>query len=364
MNVLSILLLGQRLTRMTDRILRNLQERKAIAEQEVKGYQGAVWKGERLGSGVRPHAGLVAGIAPELQTVAARPRVGYKFFTSIRGHTAELRFWIYPNHPHSLADLRRNARLAFVWLEMLLACVSGADGSRGMICDFLMLPDQRVFPDKVDDLIAPIHCNGGLSYIGEEFARFCVYRHEEWFKVFVHETFHAFGVHGRFPGWRVVKELTGLSFPEKLELSEVYAETWARIALALFARGGKGVSELVRRLDREAEHGWRQCQRALPHVAVGVKAGRGQLTPALEYYCLTGVVMTKWRVFLEWCFQHNWDCEGGVGFELRDPEMWLEWLGGVVNSGLVYHREIKGAALPTEGRSARMSHHEPMVPRN
>lgn len=349
---------------MADGILRNLQERKVEAERSVRRYPAAVWKGEKLAAGVRPCAGLVAGIAPELRKAAARPQAGHKFLTTIEGRTAELRFWTYPDHPLPLAELRRNARLAYVWLEMLLPCVTGVDGSRGMVCDFLMLPDRRFFPERVDELITPIHCNGGLSYIGEGFARFCVYREEEWFKVFVHETFHAFGVHGRFPGWGVVKELTGLRFPEKLELSEVYAEVWARIVLALFARGGKGVDGLMERLDREAEHGWGQCQRALPHVAVGVEAELGQLTPVLEYYCLTGAVMVEWRAFLDWCARHNQECGGGVGFELRDPGVWLEWLGGVVNSGLVYHRKTKGATLSTGGRSARMTHHEPMVPRN
>ena len=302
-------------------------------------------------------------MAPELRAAAAHPKAGHKFSTTIGGRTAELRFWIYADHPLPLAELRRNARLAFVWLEMLLRCVSGGAGSRGMVCDFMMLPDERVFPEGVDELIAPVHCNGGLSYVGEDFARFCIYREEEWFKVFVHETFHAFGVHGQFPGWGVVKELTGLHFPEKLELSEVYAETWARIVLTVFAREGKGVDGLMGRLDREAGHGWQQCQRALPHVAVGVESGKGQLTPVLEYYCLTGVVMVEWRAFLNWCVRNNLECADGVGFELRDPAVWLKWLGEVVNSGLVYHRKTKGATK-SANRSARMSHHEPMVPRN
>lgn len=346
---------------MTDRILGNLQERREEAERRVRRYPAAVWKRERLATTVRPCAGLVAGIAPGLRKPAAHPKAGHKFLTTIEGRTAELRFWTYDNHPCPLAELRRHARLAFVWLEMLLPCVTGTDGSRGMVCDFLMLPNRRFFPEGVEELIGPDNVNGGLSYIGEDVARFCVYRKEEWFKVFVHETFHAFGVHGRFPRWRVVKELTGLSFPEKLELSEVYAEAWARIILALFARGGRGVDGLVGRLDREAEHGWGQCQRALPHVAVGVEVGVGQLTPVLEYYCLTGAVMVKWRTFLDWCALHNLECEGGVGFELRDQPLWLKWLGEVVNSGLVYHRKMEGGIPSTEGRSARMSHHEPMI---
>ena len=349
---------------MAHGILGNLQERKVEAERMVRRYPASVWEGVKLAATVRPCAGLVSGIAPELRKPAAHPKSGHKFLTTIGGRTAELRFWTYANHPHPLAELRRYARLAFVWLEMLLPCVTSADGSRGMVCDFLMLPHRRFFPDRVEELIAPVHVNGGLSYIGEGVARFCVYRKEEWFKVFVHETFHAFGVHGRFPEWGVTKELTGLSFPEKLELSEVYAEAWARIVLAVFARGGRGVEGLAGRLDREAEHGWGQCQRALPHVAVGVEAGLGQLTPVLEYYCLTGAVMVEWRTFLDWCARHNRGCEDGVGFELRDPGVWLEWLGGVVNSGLIYHRKMEGATLPAGGRSARMSHHEPVVPRN
>ena len=346
---------------MVESILGNLQERKREAEGVVRRYPGVVWRGEKLATSVRPHAGLVAGMAPELRVAVIHPKIGYKFLTTIGGRTAELRFWIYSNNPLPLAELRRNARLAYVWLEMLLRCVTGHVGSRGMICDFMMLSDKRFFPVGVDELIAPVHCNGGLSYVGNVFARFGVYREEEWFKVFVHETFHAFGVHGQFPDWGVVKELTGLSFREKLELSEVYAETWARIMLVLFARGGVGVDGLVRLLDREAEHGWQQCQRALPYVAMGVEAGEGQLTPVLEYYCITGAVMVRWFKFLDWCARHNQNCADGVGFELKDPVKWLEWLGEVVNSELVY-QNMKEATIPV--RSARMSHHEPMVPRN
>lgn len=344
---------------MAERVLRNLQERKDGAECAVRRYPATVWRGEKLAASVRPHTGLVAGIVPELRAAASHPRAGYKFLTTIKGRRMELRFWIYPGNPLPLADLRRKARLAFVWLEMLLQCVTSTAGSRGMVCDFMMLPNKRYFPKWVDELITPNHCNGGLSYVGEDYARFCVYREEEWFKVFVHETFHAFEAHGRLPEWEVVKKLTGLRFPENLELSEVYAETWARIVLALFARGGKGVNGLVGRLNREAEHGWRQCQRALPHVAIGVDIGVGQLTPALEYYCLTGVAMVDWHEFLDWCMRYNWRCAGGVGFELSDPTGWLKWLGGVVNSGLVYRKMTE--APPLVGRSARMSHHEPDV---
>ena len=131
---------------MTDRVLANLQERKAEAERRVRQYPAAVWKGEKLASNVRPCAGLVAGIAPELRKGAKRPKAGYKFLNAISGRTAELRFWIYPTHPLPLADLRGKALLAFVWLEMLLPCVTGTDGSQGMVCDFLMLPERRFFP--------------------------------------------------------------------------------------------------------------------------------------------------------------------------------------------------------------------------
>jgi hypothetical protein len=349
---------------MSTAIVRRLLARKQEGEGWVKGL-GLV--PEPIAGGVRPCRGLVAGMPAELRRRVPEYSVGHKFSTQIAGRAAELRFWSTPTHPHPLAELGRHARRCFVWLRMLLPCQahSTSAGSRGFVCDFILFPDQRRFPESPTERVGQIHCNGGLSYLGQTTAQFCVYREEELFKVFVHETFHAFGVHGRFPEGVLADRLAGLSPRHPLEYSEVYAETWARIMLVVFS--AREVEGVMRGLEREAAHGWRGCRCVLGREAAAQGAGAGpQPTPAFEYYCLAGLAMVNHHDFLVWCSRHNVGCGDGVGFELRDPGLWLGWLGGVARSGLpkvAGTLGVRKADPHCAGESARMTWHD-LPPRN
>ena len=324
--------------------------------------------GSPIAAGERPHAGLVSGIALPFRKPGRNPSGGREYSAEIAGRTATLRFWTFNHHPLPLAELRAHARRCFAWLFMLLPCSDDMAGSKGVLCDFLMFPDKRECPAEPEAVIEPVHCNGGISYLDREVARFCVYREEELFKVFVHETFHAFAVHGRFPEGAVANKLAGLGPKHRLEYPEVYGETWARIILVLFARGGSGgggghargggVDDVLAGLEAEAAYGWRGCVCVLGRVAAN--QARPQPTPAFEYYCLTGVAMVQHVSFLDWCAQHNRRCAGGVGFELQDPGAWLGWLGGVARDGLALAGEAaaSGDAGVGCGKSARMTWHD------
>jgi hypothetical protein len=230
-----------------------------------------------------------------------------------------------------------------------------------------MFPDKRYFPESPSERMGQIHCNGGLSYLNQTTAEFCVYREEELFKVFVHETFHAFGVHGRFPVGAHADTLVTLSPQYPLEYTEVYAETWARIILVLFSARG-GVKAVMQGLEREAAYGWHGCRCVLLKEAAADMSEAGvQPTPALEYYCLTGLVMIHHDGFLRWCSENNIMCKKGVGYELRDPEEWLRWLGGIIRLGLPKVAQALSEEnrddIMCAGKSARMTWHD-LAPRN
>jgi hypothetical protein len=345
-------------------VLRRLIGRMQEGEKEVSGWGAETLDGHAVAQGAVPCQGLAASLVEPLRSKVQDAVPGLEFVATIAGRRSVLRFWLPSGTPSPLAwtqRFRAYARVCFVWLVMLLPCSTDRAGSKGFVCDLVMLPDRRRFPEG-DDLVGPVHCNGGISYVGREAARFCVYREEEWFKVFVHETFHAFGVHGEFPEQSEVQERLGFSGRLVLECSEVYAEAWARIIAVLFSLGlSPTVTQFRRGLEQEAAHGWRNCLQVLARVSAHEVTK--QPTPAFEYYCLAGIVMVNHVEFIEWCVNQNRACGGGVGFELRNPRAWLGWLGRISRGGLgrAGYLLANGTAMQ-EGESARMTRAATSVP--
>ena len=48
-------------------------------------------------------------------------------------------------------------------------------------------------PDIENEILGIKHLNGGLSYVCPKTGQIIIYRKEEWFKVFIHESFHNLG---------------------------------------------------------------------------------------------------------------------------------------------------------------------------
>jgi len=85
-------------------------------------------------------------------------------------------------------------------------------------------------------VLKPIHINGGLSNLCEPSGQIIVYRKEEWFKVFVHETMHNYGLDF---GKMDISAANGLlhkmfTIQKDVKLYESYCEVWARIMNIVF----------------------------------------------------------------------------------------------------------------------------------
>jgi hypothetical protein len=88
-----------------------------------------------------------------------------------------------------------------------------------------------------DGIIGASHVNGGLSDICEPDGQIIVYRKEEWFKVFIHETMHNYGLDFAVLDniLRSNKKLQSIfSVQTDIKIFESYCETWARIMNVFF----------------------------------------------------------------------------------------------------------------------------------
>jgi len=89
---------------------------------------------------------------------------------------------------------------------------------------------------RISSVLKPIHINGGVSDLCQPSGRVIVYRKEEWFKVFIHETMHNYGLDFSEMDINGANALLHKIFTiqKNVKLYESYCEIWARIMNIVF----------------------------------------------------------------------------------------------------------------------------------
>ena len=89
---------------------------------------------------------------------------------------------------------------------------------------------------RISSVLKPIHINGGVSDLCQPSGRVIVYRKEEWFKVFIHETMHNYGLDFSEMDINGANALLHKMFTiqKNVKLYESYCEIWARIMNIVF----------------------------------------------------------------------------------------------------------------------------------
>jgi len=147
--------------------------------------------------------------------------------------TVKVNFIIFENSTYELNNIRKKGASYFkncvlkiyLWLK-LLAKYSDVKCGTHLECFIYLTPFKRSLPkfsntkhtDNVDhtkdiedtqyykdyeeyedeythnNILKPIHVNGGVSDTCQTSGKIIIYRKEEWFKVFIHETMHNYGL--------------------------------------------------------------------------------------------------------------------------------------------------------------------------
>ena len=98
--------------------------------------------------------------------------------------------------------------------------------------------DYELYEDEYshNNILRPVHVNGGVSDICQTDANIIVYRKEEWFKVFIHETMHNYGIDFSLLNiTNANKRLQNIfSIKKDVKIYESYCEIWARIMNVFF----------------------------------------------------------------------------------------------------------------------------------
>ena len=189
---------------------------------------------------------------------------------------------------------------------------------------YIYLTDaQKVLPKKGEN-IEQTHANTAFTTPCAKQTEITIYRKEEWFKVFIHETFHCLGLDFSQMDNKETKDIMLSMFPVKSEvnLSETYCEVWAELinVMLILYRYIENFDDLINKtcflMRYENMFSMFQCAKVLeffdlPYEKLIEKKETEKYkeqTNVLSYYIIKTVLISNLNSFIEWCSTNN-----GVG---------------------------------------------------
>ena len=230
----------------------------------------------------------------------------------------------------------------FVWLSLVTSLADKECSEKSLHVYFYMTPFKKQRP--VDDaILSAIHVNTGLTRNCETHGEIVVYRAEEWFKVFVHESMHNFNMDFIDLDLKSANEQLRRTFcipHDDILLFETYTETWARIINTMFdtyfqadgaAAAAVSRTHFIRAVrEKLADNAMFYAYQVVKvldimelkyaHITVQTAENTevcrkryAEDTNVYAYYILGGILSVYALPFISWCCAHNRSGGGGGG---------------------------------------------------
>jgi hypothetical protein len=161
--------------------------------------------------------------------------ISVKRGTNFYKHKIEINFITYDdplfsnNYKYDKYNLYVIAWLNFVFIYSSVHC------SKELTVFFYLTDEKKTLPTRYVQILGPENCNSAVTTGCMEKTEILIYRKEEWFKVFLHETFHCLGLDlAGFETKEFKKKIKSIFPLENIDITETYAEFWATIFNCLF----------------------------------------------------------------------------------------------------------------------------------
>ena len=223
-------------------------------------------------------------------------------------------------------------RMMYIWLHI---CASHADKHCTETLNIFIYPTPftKNLPTSPSTVIGPNHINTAFTVACVKNGQIIIYRQEEWFKVFIHETFHTYGLDFATTHNTSLKHVIQTIFPinSDFNMYEAYTETWARIINCAFCSfnsldNKKNKKDFIVNLnfclEIERMFSLSQCIKILGFMGLQYKnlyitANNNQLSDAymrqlykentnvFSYYIMTAIFLNDHHGFMLWCKKNN-----------------------------------------------------------
>lgn len=282
--------------------------------------------------------------------------VAYNFRAGDRNVT--LHFVEFNKQPNQLdmLQMQAHARRVCALLHLVSLHANRTTCSSNLIIYIYLTDFEKRFPTQQGLPLDAEHANTGMSYHCVRTNDVIVYRREEWFKVLIHELFHAFGlsfIESDMPRGvdaamqAMLQKMYAISHP--VRIYETYCEIWARILTVLFDcfadddgiqsnksnlkgtgtnSNSNAITELqfqvfmdcaMEGLEANARFARQQCAKLLRYAGIShailatpteenraiVAEKYRENTNVFAYYFLTCVLLHSPDEFMGWCYKNN-----------------------------------------------------------
>ena len=228
-----------------------------------------------------------------------------------------------------LGDYNKHVDSIIMWLYILNEYASKQCASN-LVVYFYFTSLEKHLPNSNIQVLNENNVNTAFTTTCPKDAEIVVYRKEEWFKVFIHESFHNFALDFSDMNNTECTNYILNIFPVQSEVNlyESYTEFWAEIINALFCsffalndkndvEGFLSNSEFF--INFERTYSFFQLTKALRFMGLSYtdlysknihrKALRETLykekTNVLSYYVIKTILMNNYQDFLYWCTKNN-----------------------------------------------------------
>lgn len=227
-------------------------------------------------------------------------------------------------------DLERyiqHVRMMYMWLSI---CAKYATKYCTNTLDVYVYPTPftKNLPESTTTTLGPENVNTAFTQACAPKGQLIIFREEEWFKVFIHETFHTYGLDfSQSDISSMKKELISLyPIESDFDIYEAYTETWARIINCALCSYNALENKRDRKiffknldfcLELERMFALYQCVKVIgfmgltyddlhsPNSHALRKGLYRENTHVFSYYVLTAVFLNDYQGFILWCKEHN-----------------------------------------------------------
>ena len=281
------------------------------------------------------------------QYIREKSELCIQFQTTIQNRTITLYFITFPESNVSvvcsksasssaqcsleIATYQQYAYKVFAWLYIVTSMSDKDCSEESLNVYFYMTPFKKQRPARGasgdDAILSAIHVNTGLTRNCETHGEIVVYRTEEWFKVFVHESMHNFNMDFIDQDLRAANTQLRRTFcipHEDVLLFETYTEAWARIINTMFHTYFHDTQKhFIRTVREKIAHNAMFYAYQIVKVLEIMKLNYGNITiqsaenteicsrryaedtNVYAYYILGGILSIYAVPFISWCCENN-----------------------------------------------------------
>lgn len=224
----------------------------------------------------------------------------------------------------------------FLWLSIVTALSDKECSGKSLDVYFYMTPFKKLVPGaasfsaSASAPLSAIHVNTGLTRNCETNGEIVIYRTEEWFKVFIHESMHNFNMDFIDLDLSAANKRLRDTFcipHDDVLLFETYTETWARIINTMFETyfdvNVRNQTEFIRHVRENLSVNalfyayqavkvldvmdlkYAQITILSPENMEVCRKRYAEETNVYAYYILGGILSVYALPFISWCRENN-----------------------------------------------------------